>query len=130
MLGIAVNAGSLASARTAMEVALVGMSATGAAAAKIQAGITAFWGVVAASAATIWTMVPPVPPPTGATPPAGLSGIAAALTSVFATNTSSEADLDTAATNVANAIHPTQLGGIALIPPPPPVTNPGPQPIL
>jgi hypothetical protein len=130
VLGIAVNGGSLAGALGALEGALTGMSATGAGAASLQAGITAFWGVVATAAATIWTMVPPVPPPLGATPPAGLAGIAAALVPVFASNTSSAADLDTAATNIATAIHATQLGGIALIPPPPPPTNPGPQPIL
>ena len=130
VLGVAVNGGSLAGALGALEAALVGMSATGAGAAKLQAGVVAFWGIVATSAAAIWTMVPPVPPPTAATPPAGITGIAAALVPVFASNTSGSVDLDTSATNVANVIHPLNLGGIAVIPPPPPPTNPGPQPIL
>jgi hypothetical protein len=130
VLGVAVNGGSLAGALGALEAALVGMSATGAGAAKIQAGIVAFWGVVATAAASIWTMVPPVPPPTAATPPAGITGIAAALVPVFASNTSGSVDLDTSADNIAAVIHPLNLGGIAVIPPPPPPTNPGPQPIL
>lgn len=122
--------GALDNAIAALEGALVGMSADGAGAAKLQAGVVAFWGVVATAAATIWTMVPPVPPPTAATPPAGITGIAAALVPVFASNTSGSVDLDTSATNIANVIHPLNLGGIAVIPPPPPPTNPGPQPIL
>lgn len=122
--------GALDNALAALEGGLVGMSATGAAAVKIQAGIVAFWAALNAAAATIWVMIPPVPPVTAVTPPAGLTGIAAALVPVFASNTAAAADLDTAATNIAAAIHPLQLGGIAVLPPPPPPTNPGPQPIL
>lgn len=130
VLGVATNPGSLAGAQSAFEAAAVGLSSSGGGAAAIQAAITAFWGQVAASAATIWTPTPPVPPATGATPPAGLGGIAAALTGVFAASTAASADLATAAGDVAAAIHATQAGGIALIPPPPPATNPGPQPIV
>jgi hypothetical protein len=130
VLGVPTNGGSLAGAKSAFEAAAVGLSANGAGALAIQNAITAFWGQVAASAATIWTPPPPIPPPTAATPPASLAGIAAALTAVFAANLAAEADLASAAADIATAIHATQAGGIALIPPPPPPTNPGPQPIL
>jgi len=125
VLGIATTPGSLSSAISAMKGSLVGMSVNGAGAAKIAAGITSFWGVVAGAAASIWVTAPP---PTGATPPPGLGGIAAALTAAFAANTAGDLSLADAANAVATAIHPTQLGGIALIPPPP--AGPGPSPIL
>ena len=125
VLGIPVTAGSLAGATSALKAGLVGMSVLNAGPAKIQTAITSFWGVVATSAATIWATVPP---PTGATPPPGLTGIAAALTTTFSANISGELSLEDSANAVATAIHSTQLGGIALIPPPP--TGPGPSPIL
>ncbi len=125
VLGIPTTVGSLAAATTAMKGALVGLSVAGAGAAKLQAGIVAFWGVVAVSAATIWLTVPP---PLSATPPPGLAGIAAALTPVFASNAAGSLSLADSANAVAAVLHPLQLGGIALIPPPP--AGPGPQPIL
>lgn len=125
VLGVPTTPGSLSGAIGSMKGALVGMSATGAGAAKIAAGITAFWSTVAGAAATIWVTAPP---PTGATPPPGLGGIAAALSAAFAANMAGDLALADAANAVAAAIHPTQLGGIALVPPPP--AGPGPSPIL
>lgn len=113
--------GSFAGAISTMKGAMSGVSADGAGANIIQAAITAFWGVVASSAASIW------PPATAATPPPGLGGIGAALTGVFAANTSGQLDLSAAVQAIAGAIHPTQLGGMAIFPPPP--TGIGPQPI-
>ena len=108
-----------------MKGALVGMSATGAGPTSIQAGVTAFWGVVAVSAATIWLTVPP---PLSAIIPPGLGAIAAGLTATFLNNVTGELSLADAATAVAAVLHPTQLGGIAVIVVPP--AGPGPQPIL
>jgi len=121
--GIPVTPGSTAGAKAAMSGALVGISAPGAGAAKIQAGIIAYWGAVVPAAVTIWVTVPPI---ISATPPPGLAGIAAAITPVFASNQAGDLPLATAANNVANAIHPTQLGGIAVIGPPPPGGTPTP----
>ncbi|KKM82804.1 hypothetical protein LCGC14_1315790, partial [marine sediment metagenome] len=91
----------------------------------IQAGILAFWGVVAGAAASIWLTVPP---PLAATPPPGLVGIAVALVPVFLSNVTGELSLADAATAVAAVLHPANLGGIAVILGPP--AGPGPQPIL
>ena len=107
---VPVTPGTLTPAINAMKGALVGLSATGAAAAKIQSGIVAFWGVVAASAPTIWVTVPPV---ISATVPPLLGTIAAALSAVFTSNQAGNLSLADAANAVASAIHPIQLGGIA-----------------
>lgn len=112
---IPVNPGTLAAATTAMKGAMTGMSGQDAGDDAIQAGIIAFWGVVAGSAATIWTTVPPC---TGATPPPNLATIAATLVGVFTGNTSGELDLAAACNAIAAAIHPLNLGGICAIPPP------------
>lgn len=107
--------GSLDSAKAAMKSALLGMSAPGAAAAAIQSGVTAFWGVVAPAAATMWTLPPPATV-VSAVPPPTLSAIAAALTGVFAGNTTGGVDLDTAASNVATVLHTNGgLGGISQV---------------
>jgi hypothetical protein len=125
VMGVPTNPGSLQGALSAMQGAMTGMSADGAGAASIQAGITAFWGVVATSSPTIWTTVPPN---TSATPPPGLGGIAAAVSAVFTANVQGKLSLAAAASALANAVHPTQLGGICILPTAP--AGPGPQPIL
>ncbi len=124
--GIPVTPGTTAAAKAAMIGALAGLNTDAATA--IQNGITAYWGTVAPSATTIWagTVGPIIPP---AVPPAGISGIAAALTGVFSANTSGGLALAAAAAAVAGAIHPTQLGGIVNLGPPPPGGTPG-VPIL
>lgn len=114
--------GSLAGALATMRGALSGVSQGDQGATKIQTAITAFWGTVAGAAGSIW------PPAISATPPPGLGGIGAALTGAFSGNTAGKLDLPTSANNVANAIHPTQLGGMAIFPPPP--AGIGPQAIL
>lgn len=112
---------TLLPATNALKAAMVGMSQTGSLA--IQNGITAFWGVVATTGVLIWPTV--VPPIVSVAPPPGLAGISAALNAVFPVNMSTNADLVTASTNIANALHPIQLGGLAaLTPPPPGVTQP------
>lgn len=112
--------GSFAGAKGSMIGAMSGISTTGATA--IAAGIAAFWGVVATSAATIW------PPALSATPPPGLSGIAAVLAAVLVANTVGELSLVDATNAMAAAMHPANLGGIAVFPPLP--GGLGPQPIL
>jgi len=121
--------GSLAAAKSAMQGALVGMSVANAGPAKIQAGITAFWGVIVASGPTLW-VIPPntitlvAPPPT-------LGAIAAALTGVFASNAADPTKTLAQATNaIATVLHTNGgLGGIATVQPPP-VAPPVPTPIL
>lgn len=112
---IPANPGTLAAATTAMKGAMTGMSAQDAGDDAIQAGIIAFWGVVATAAPTIWTTVPPC---TGATPPPNLATTSATLVGIFAANTSGELDLAAACNAIAGAIHPLNLGGICAIPPP------------
>lgn len=120
VLGIPATPGSLAGATTAMKGALVGMST--AASTVIQAAIVAFWGVVTGSAAVIWVTAPLI---ASATPPPGLSLIKASLDAMFLINTQLKNDLATSANEVATALHPLQIGGIAAITPPPPgVTAP------
>jgi cytochrome bd-type quinol oxidase subunit 2 len=120
VLAVPAVPGTLAAATIALKAAMVGMSQAGSAA--IQAGITAFWGVVATSGVLIWPTV--VPPIVSVAPPPGLGGISAALDGVFPANVSAKADLVTAMTNIANALHPTQLGGIATLTSPPGGTGP------
>lgn len=110
--GVPANAGTYSAGLSAMQGAMSGMSTSGAGAAKIQAGITAFWGAIAQSPTTIWTtapitLVPPI------TPPPGLSGIAAALTSTFATNTSGSLSLSDSAAAVAAVLH--SAGGFGAV---------------
>lgn len=113
--------GSLAGATSAMKSSLIGMSQTGQGAAKITAGIVSFWGQVAAMATSIF------PGATSATPPPSLAAIAASVSAAFAANVAAKANLDASAIAVAGAVHPNNLGGIAIFPPPP--TGIGPQPI-
>lgn len=101
--------------RAAMLGALTGMSAPSAGAGCLQAGILAFWGSVAALATTVY------PTAITVTPPPGLAGLAAALTPVFAANTSGNLSKVDAANTIATALHLLNLGGTAIIISPPPV---------
>lgn len=112
---IPVNPGTLSSATSAMKSAMSGMSSQDFGDDAIQAGIIAFWSIIATSAPTIWTTTPPC---TGATPPPALSTIAASLVGVFASNTAGELDLAAACSAIAGVIHPLNLGGICVIPTP------------
>jgi len=115
--GVAVTPGSLTPATKAMVPALSGMSKSGAA--SIQAGITAFWGVVcgATPAIFIGTIPPCTPPPT-------LGGLAAAFASVFVANTSGALDKKQSMLAIATVIHTNNLGGITTLPGVPPVPGP------
>lgn len=125
--GIAATPDSYASALSALRSAMSGCSASGAAAASIQAALVAFWNGLSAVATSVWitapiVLVPPV------VPPPGLTGIAAALTSVFAANTSSSLSLEDAADAIASALHSANAGGT--IPGSVPPAPPAPIPIL
>jgi hypothetical protein len=111
---VVVTPGTLTPAINALKGAMVGLSATGAAAAKMQSGITAFWGVVVASAAAIWVTTPPI---IAATPSPLLGGISAALSGVFTSNQAGNLSLADAAQAMAAALHPLQLGGVATLSP-------------
>jgi hypothetical protein len=126
--GIAATPGSFSAGLSAMAGALVGLSAPNAGAAKIAAGVSAFWSAVAPLATAIWitapiVLVPPiVPPPT-------LGALSAALSAVFASNTSSGLTLAQACQQIASVMHTN--GGIgALVPGSVPPTPPAPLPIL
>ena len=115
--GVSIVPGSLASALSAMKAVLVGISVDGAGAAKFQAGIQAFWTTVVASSPTIWITAPPL---ISATPPPSLGTIAAALQPVFDSNKTGKLALPAAANAIAAVLHPIQLGGLAVLGPPPP----------
>ena len=111
----------LSACKSAMEGALSGMSAPGAGAAALQAGILAYWGGIVP--ATAWATC------TGVTPPPGMSALAATLTPVFLANTAPGVTKDQAMDAIAAAIHGVNIvGGIAVFPVPP--AGIGPQPIL
>lgn len=103
---------------SAMASALVGMSAPGAGAAKIQAGIVAWWGSVVATGPATY------PSATAVVAPVLITGIAALLTPVFASNTAGALSLVASCNAVATVLHTNNLGGIATLPPavPTPIT--------
>jgi len=114
----AIPAANVTSGKSAMSAALVGMSAPGAGAAVLAAGVIAFW---------VAAVVPPWPPAIGGTPPLN-AGLAALLATTFATNISTSASLAIATAAIAANMHAQAIiGGIMLIPPPPAGT---PTPIL
>ena len=118
--------GSTAAAKSAMEGAMSGLNAPDGAAAAISAGITAYWGVIAPAAATLW-IVPGFTIPAPAVPPPGLAGLTSAVQGAFDASVAAEDDLAAAANTLATAIHGTQSGGIVtLVPvvPGPPVPTP------
>lgn len=119
--GIPVNPGSLAGATTALKAAMTGANSNAALA--IQNGITAFWGVVVTAFATIWTTVPAL---ILVTQPPNLGTLEASLNTTFASNISSGLEIGPATAAIAGVIHPTQLGGIATLGPPPPAGTPVP----
>src|SRR6478752_6427094 len=110
-------------------VSVTGVPVGSLAAAKTQAGITAFWGVIVTSGPTLWVLTPSVI--TVVTPPPTLGGIAAALTAVFASNAADPTKTLAQATNaIAIVLHNNGgLGGIATVQPPP-VAPSVPTPIL
>lgn len=114
--GVLTAPGTLTAALTSMKAGLVGLHNPNTGASLLQIAITTFWATVAASAATIWVVVPPI---LTATPPPGLGGIGVALTAAFSANQTGKLDLAASALAVATAIHPTQIGGVTAQGPPP-----------
>jgi len=109
-------AGTLTAAKASMVTALADLNTPAGGAAAIQAGIVAWWGVVTPAAAVIWAGN--TPPVLSATPPPSLATIAAVLVPVFASNTASSLSAQGAATAIAAALHPLNLGAIAAVGPP------------
>ena len=97
-------------AKAAMIAAMTGFKTDAATA--LQTGITAFWGVLAATPSAAWATVTAIAPPTL------LSGIGAALSAVFASNKASGASKDAAMEAIANSIHSKNQGGTATWPTP------------
>ncbi len=116
---VAVTPGSLAACTAALKAAMVGVASAGAA--KIAAGISAFWGVVATNAPTIWVTVPVL---ISATPPTLLSGLQAAIDAAGAANIAGNKSLVDSADAMATAIHGKQSGGLGNIVIPPGGTYP------
>ena len=114
--GIPIESAALPAAEAAMASALLGMSGSGAGAGKIQAGIQAWWGAMVAAPTAFFPACILI------VPPAGLSGIEAALQPVFDSNTSGGVSEDAAYNAVAGVFHSANLGGEATFPgAPPPV---------
>jgi hypothetical protein len=114
--GLSINPLSLTNSTNALKGAMTGIS-SGGADSLIQAAITAFWTQMAIDFALIWTTIPPL---ISITPPPTLSAIGGTLTGVFESNKENDLSLQDAAATIAGAIHPNQLGGLAVLGPPPP----------
>lgn len=109
-----------------MRAALVGISAPNAGAAKLQAGMTAYWTAAMLVAPTVWpTAAPPIVPGSGIVPP-GLGTLGASLAPVFAQNIATSADSATASAALGAAIIAAMSGATVLLSP---GTNP-PVPVL
>jgi hypothetical protein len=108
---------TLGGAMLAFKGALVGMNVPGAAIIKLPAALSAFWVAVQAAAGTIWPLsAPSFPPPTL------LTTLVPDLLSAFASNLASNADLRTAASDIARVLHNNAgLGGTVIVGSPPPV---------
>ena len=99
---------SLIASESAMAVGMVGLKTTGAL--SIQAGIAAFWAAIIPSVA--WPTV------TAIAPPVLLTGISAALTTVFTANKEGELSKDESMDAIAASIHINSAGGLATWPGP------------
>lgn len=99
-------------AKDAMALALPGMNASGAAAAKIQAGVIAYWGALAVAGVWDVTLTP-------TTPPTALATLGAALQTVFDANALPPGKTAAQSTDALAAVwHPLMLGGFASLPGP------------
>ncbi len=94
-----------AGARAAMAAALVGFSTSGNGAAKVQAGIIAWWGAMSAAPGTYYSGVSFV------SAPGGLTSIAADLGPIFTSNKNGSLSASAACGAIATAIHARNLGG-------------------
>lgn len=106
---VSVTPGSLTAATSALKSAMTGANTDAATA--IGAGVAAFWGVVALSAATIWVVAPPL---ASAVPPPTLGLITAAVLAAGTGNINAESNLADSAATIATAIHPSNLGGLGV----------------
>ena len=88
----------------AMQAALVGMNAPGTGAGKLAAGVAAFWTAQLGLATSLWITAPVILVP-HIVAPAALSGLSAALSSVFASNVSGGLSLSDCCDAIAAAIH-------------------------
>lgn len=116
---------STAAGEAAMGAAMVGISAANQGATKLAAGVSAFWTAQLALPTSMWVtapivLVPPI------TPPGGLATLSAALTAVFASNTSSGLSLEDACDAIAAVIHSASTGATVLgsVPPATPAAIP------
>lgn len=107
-----VSASPTTNPKAAMKAALAGMSVPSVGALRLQQGVQAFWATMVASPPMYFSGA------TAITPPAGLVGLSATLTTVFASNTSGMLPKATALSNIATAIHAANAGGIATFPTP------------
>lgn len=119
VLGSTAVDGVLGGADTAFRSALVGVSASGAGAQKMQDAMSAFWSAAIAIAPTVWITVPLIAGGSGVLP-GGLGGMAASLQPVFDSNTASALSLSASAAALGPSILGAQSGGtVNLVPPPP-----------
>jgi hypothetical protein len=109
--GISANSATLEAAKTALKGGLIGMTKASGGSLAIQKGITAFWGVIVASAVTVWITAPNII--TLVTPPTTLSGIKVAIDTAAAANISGKVKKDLSFKSIAAAIHTT--GGLGSV---------------
>lgn len=95
--------------RSAMAAQMTGLSVSGQSAAKIQAGIIGWWDHLVANPGSAFSGASSI------TKPAGLTGIAAALPAIFATNQSTLATKIVACNAIAASIHGNNASGSANI---------------
>jgi hypothetical protein len=91
-----------------MKAGMTGLSVAGAA--SIAAGVSAFWAKLATTQAVYFVGSLTL------APPAGLSGLAAALLATFAANIAAKADKPTAMGAIATTIHGCNLGSVITFP--------------
>ncbi len=126
--GIAATPGSYAAGLAALQAGLTGLSTPNAGSTIIQAGLTAFWGAIAALPTAIWitapiVLIPPI------VPPVSLATLAPALDAVFLAATTGSLSLQDAADQIATVLH-SSAGLGALVPGSIPPVPPAPLPIL
>lgn len=123
--GVPVTPGASDPGKAAMISAMGGLNSDAASA--LQSGIVAYWQALATLGTTLW-VVPGFTTLPAVTPPPGISALSSPIQSTFDSNLSSQADLNTASSNVASAIHAAHSGGTVTLQPP--VGAPVPTPIV
>jgi hypothetical protein len=103
------NPTHIATARAAMEAAMVGLSVSGQGAAKIQAGIIAWWDALVANAANYFAGASSI------TKPSGLTSIASNMGPILTSNKNTAASASVACGAIAAQIHADNGGGSANI---------------